>query len=101
MGRLGTDYPLLSLLRAEGLLLWKAARVLRQHCCAVRFRSTVPDICTFLRMLHTRLAQWLEMPQLSPDDTSVHLCIQGLQGWLPDRNIPVREGSASDALKRP
>ena len=79
-GRLCSDYPKLSLTRAPGLLLWKTIRVLWLYRCDVRFRGTVPvpNISAFLRMLHSKVAKWLEMPQQSLAHQAVHLYMEGL-----------------------
>ena len=60
-----SDYPKLSLTRPPGLLLWKTIRVLWQYRCDVRFRGSLPDISTFLSVLHSEVAKWLEMLELS------------------------------------
>ena len=73
--------------------------MLWQYRCDVRFRGTVPDISAFLRLLHSEVAWWLEMPGLSLAHQAVHLYMEGLQGWLCNRNIPVRDGSAVDVQK--
>ena len=73
--------------------------MLWQYCCDVRFRGIVPDISAFLRLLHSEVAKWLEMPEMSLAHHAVHLYMEGFQGWLFDRNIPMRDGSAVDMQK--
>ena len=65
INRLRTDYPLLSLTRAPGLLLWKIARVLWVCRCNVPIRSAALDHSAFLRVLYSEVSKWLEMPSLS------------------------------------
>ena len=100
-GRLCRDYPLLSLTRAAGVLSWKTVRVLWQYWCDVRFWSEVPDLSAFLRILHAELAKWPVAPELSLNHQAVHLYMEGIQGLLSNRDIPVQPGSAMDMLKRP
>ena len=75
--------------------------MLWQYRCDVRFRGTVAHISAFLRLLHSEVAKWLEMLDLSLAHKAVHLYMEGLQGWLSDRNIPVHDGSAVDVQKCP
>ena len=91
-GRLSPDYSKFSLTRAPGLLPRKTAHVLWQYRCDVRFCGTVPDISAFLRLLHSEVAKWLGILELSLAHQAVHLYMEGIQGWLSDRNIPVRDG---------
>ena len=44
ISRLCTDYPVLSLTMAPSLLLWKVSCILWLYWCAVRMRSTGPDL---------------------------------------------------------
>ena len=52
---------------------------------------------SFVKMLHSEIAKWLET-QLSLSHQAVHLYMEGLQGWLSDRNIPAKDGSAVVSL---
>ena len=52
-------------------------------------------------VLHSELAQWLQMPALSLSHKTVHLYMQGIQRWLADKDIPVLPGSAVASAKRP
>ena len=80
ISRLCTDYPLLSLTRAPGLLLWKIARVLWVYRCDVRIRGAVLDHSAFMRVLYPEVSKWLEMLSLSLSHEAVHLFLRGIQG---------------------
>ena len=96
-----SDFSVLSLSKAQGILFWKTLRMLWLYRCEVRFRSVVPDLSGFICLLCVEVSKWLEMPQLSLVNQAVHTHLQGLSGWLSDRNIPVQLGSAVDTSKRP
>ena len=78
ISQLCTDYLLLSLTRAPGLLLWKVARVLWVYRCDVRMRSANLDHSAFMRVLHSDVAKWLEMPSLSLSHEAVHMFLRGI-----------------------
>ena len=52
-GCLCSDYPLLSLTRAPGLLLWQTVRVLWVCRCEVHMQGVAPNNDTFRRILHS------------------------------------------------
>ena len=101
ISQLCLDYPLLSLMGARGLLLCKVARVLWVYRCDVRMRSAVPYHSAFMRVLHSDVAKWLEMPSLSLGYEAVHMFLCGIHGWSADRNVPFVPGSEVDGSKRP
>ena len=78
ISRLCTDYPLLSLTRAPGLLLWKIARVLWLYRCDVHIRWAALDHSAFMRVLYSQVSKWLEMPSLSLSHEAVHLFLRGV-----------------------
>ena len=78
---------------APGVLMWKAVRVLWSCCCDVVFQKAQLTVNDYLRVLHSEVLKWLAMPDMSLDHEAVRLYAGALQGWLADRNIPVREGS--------
>ena len=100
MTRLCSDFLELSLTRAPGLLLWKTCKVSWNYRCCGTFWSEALHRDTFFRILHSELAQWLEMLALSLAHEAVHLYMQGIRRWLVDRDIPVRPGSSGDSQKR-
>ena len=73
MSRLCSDYPLLSLTRAPGVLLWKAIRVLWSCRCATVFQKAKFSVQDYLRVLHSEVLKWLAMPDLSLDHQAVRL----------------------------
>ena len=73
ISRLCTDYPLLSLTRALGLLLRKIARGLWVYRCDVRIRGAPLDHSADMRVLYSEVSKWLEMPSLSLSHEAVHL----------------------------
>ena len=73
-----TDYPLMSLTRAPGLLLWKIVCVLWVYRCDVRIRGTALDHSAFMRVLYSEVSKWLEMPSLSLSHEAVHLFLRGV-----------------------
>ena len=100
ISRLCSNYPQLSLTRAPGVLLWNAVRVLWSGRCEAVFQKARLTVNDYLRVLHSEVLKWLAMPDLSIDHEAVWLYAGALQGWLADRNIPVREGSHVASQKR-
>ena len=101
MSRLCSDYPLLSLTRAPGVPLWKAARVLWSCSCEAVFHKTKFTVDDHLCILHPEALKWLAMPNLSLDHEAVHLYAAALHGWLTDHDIPVCPDSDVASQKRP
>ena len=100
MSRLCSDYPTLSLSCTPGLLPWKTFRVLWTFRGSVTFRSKAPDMNAFFQILHSNLAHWLEMLDLSVSHEAVSLYMHAIERWLLGRDVPVRSRSATDMLKR-
>ena len=87
MSGLCSDYLALSLSCAFGLLLWKTVRVLWTYRCFVAFRSEAPQMDAFFRILHSDLASWAAVPDLSISHTAVSLYMHAIERWLSDRDI--------------
>ena len=69
---------------SSGLLLWKTAHVVWNYRCLVTFRSEAPDLHAFFYILHSDLAKWLEMLELSLSHEAVCLHMKGIEGQLSE-----------------